>query len=127
MTEGWSSSFFIIFSELSTQTPHEVSTGDFATVPLTPHPSNVTLALPRKKQKHSSMQCSFPFASHSRPTPSNQTKTSASNDHYEFRVGEEMEGFRITGQLGEGTFGRVLEGEKKGRRYAIKVKFLLRR
>ncbi len=27
----------------------------------------------------------------------------------------------MTRQLGEGTFGRVVEGEKKGRRYAIKV------
>lgn len=69
------------------------------------------------------MQCSYPFASNSRPTPSNQTKTSTSNDHYEFKAGEVMEGYKVTRQLGEGTFGRVLEGEKKGRRYAIKVAF----
>ena len=33
----------------------------------------------------------------------------------------------MTRQLGEGTFGRVLEGEKKGRRYAIKVALVLSR
>jgi serine/threonine protein kinase len=36
-----------------------------------------------------------------------------------------MEGYKVTRQLGEGTFGRVLEGEKKGRRYAIKVPVIL--
>lgn len=34
-----------------------------------------------------------------------------------------MEGYRILRQLGEGTFGRVIEGEKGGRRYAIKVEY----
>lgn len=34
-----------------------------------------------------------------------------------------MDGYRILRQLGEGTFGRVVEGEKRGRRYAIKVEY----
>lgn len=34
-----------------------------------------------------------------------------------------MEGYRILRQLGEGTFGRVVEGEKRSRRYAIKVEY----
>ena len=32
-----------------------------------------------------------------------------------------MDGYVIVNVLGEGTFGRVLEGEKKGKKYAIKV------
>lgn len=34
-----------------------------------------------------------------------------------------MGGYRIIRKLGEGTFGRVIEGERKGHRYAIKVNF----
>jgi len=34
-----------------------------------------------------------------------------------------MDGYLITKQFGEGTFGRVVEGERKGHRYAIKVEY----
>jgi hypothetical protein len=32
-----------------------------------------------------------------------------------------MDNYKVTRMLGEGTFGRVLEAERKGKRYAIKV------
>jgi hypothetical protein len=34
-----------------------------------------------------------------------------------------MAGYRVLRQLGEGTFGRVVEVEKRGRRYAVKVEY----
>lgn len=47
--------------------------------------------------------------SESNSGPSSQTKiTSNPNIHYEFQVGEMMEGYKVTRQLGEGTFGRVV-------------------
>lgn len=47
--------------------------------------------------------------SESNSGPSSQTKiTSNPNVHYDFQEGEMMEGYRVTRQLGEGTFGRVV-------------------
>jgi hypothetical protein len=48
---------------------------------------------------------------HSNSGPSNNSKTTnINNSHYEFKEGETMGGYKIIRKLGEGTFGRVIEG-----------------
>ena len=46
--------------------------------------------------------------------------------HYHYQRGEKIGyKYRITGVLGDGTFGRVLKGEYEGKYFAIKVTMLI--
>jgi dual-specificity kinase len=58
------------------------------------------------------------------------SKCSFSNEekgHYQFQIGEVLDGiYEITKLLGEGTFGRVVEGRRNNKLYAIKVFILLK-
>lgn len=41
--------------------------------------------------------------------------------HYPYFPGEVINGYTLIKQLGEGTFGRVIEAKQAGRYYAIKI------
>lgn len=43
--------------------------------------------------------------------------------HYEYEIGDKIENYIITSHMGDGTFGRVLEGYHviKKKKYALKV------
>ena len=104
---------------------NEVSSHDGASLPHRTHPAHVPLPpLSHKNRSKSPLrrsatpQADLPSPSHH---STNSKLTSLQGGHYDFRVGEEMGGYRVTRQLGEGTFGRVVEAQRKGRKFAIKV------